>query len=149
MMTLTARISDYGTTTYTESVHQHDRNVTVIFEGIDLPEKYEVHFANQKERGISVACVGSATGVKIPDPLLSTGDYVYGWVCIVDDDTGCEARYEIVIPVIPRPVPIPIQTSTEDIPIITNYDLNADEENLSFTGYFNGIIDQNKEEAED
>jgi hypothetical protein len=147
-MVLVAQIYDRESTTYTESVYQHDKNVTLVFQGVDLPEKYEVIFSDRKERGISISCEGNGvSGVLIPDQLLSTGDYVYAWVCETDEETGRMTRCPVVIPVIPRPVPIPIQKgSGEDVPIITNYDIDPENENLSFTGYFNNILDNNKEE---
>lgn len=144
-MILQARIFENSSTTYTDSLHQHDKNVTLVFDGIDLPEKYEVHFSNVKERGISVACEGSSTGVKIPDALLSTGEYVYAWVCDAGESTGNGVVYTVVIPVIPRPMPVPVQISSGSEPIITNYEVHADEEDLSFTGYINGLIEKDKE----
>lgn len=144
-MILQARIFENSSTTYTESLYQHDKNVTLVFDGIDLPGKYEVHFSNEKERGISVSCEGDTTGVKIPDALLSTGEYVYAWVCDAGESTGNGVVYTVVIPVIPRPVPVPVQISSGSEPIITNYEVNADEENLTFTGYINGLIERDKE----
>lgn len=145
-MTLQAEIYQSSSTTYTKSLYQHDKNVTLVFDGIDLPAEYEVHFSNEKERGISVACKGSANGVVIPNALLSTGQYVYAWLCDVGAATGTGGQFMVVIPVIPRPVPIPVQTSSEQVPIITNYEIDADDENLSFTGYFNNVLNNSLEE---
>lgn len=146
-MTLQAEIFENNTTTYTKSLYQHDKNVTLVFDGIDLPEKYEVHFSNFKdEQNISVSYIGTPEGVKIPDVLLSTGHYVYVWVCDAGTDTGKGTMFQVVIPVIPRPVAIPIQTST--VPIITDYTITSEDENLSFTGILNDLLDQNKEPEE-
>ena len=147
-MTLQAEIFENNSTTYTKSLYQHDKNVTLVFEGIDLPEKYTVHFSNYKDAGnISISYVGTAEGVKIPDELLSTGHYVYAWVCGGEGDTGENTIYQVVIPVIPRPAPIPVQTST--VPIITDYEITADDENLSFTGILNDLIQNNIEVEEE
>lgn len=144
-MTLQATIFENNSITYTKSLYQHDKNVTLVFDGIDLPEKYEVHFSNYKDdRNISVSLIGTAKGVLIPDALLSTGHYVYVWVVDAGTETGKGTIYTVVIPVIPRPMPIPVQEST--VPIITNYEIEADGENLSFTGILNDIMKDNIEE---
>ena len=57
---------------------------------------------------------------------------MYVWVVDAGTETGKGTIYTVVIPVIPRPMPIPVQEST--VPIITNYEIEADGENLSFTG---------------
>ena len=144
-MTLVAQLYDQESMAYTESVYQHDKNVTMVFEGADLPEKYEVIFSDRKDRGISIACEGTGSGVLIPNELLSTGEYVYAWVRLVNEDEKTTV-YSVTIPVIPRPVPIPVQTSTDTIPIITNYEIDPEDENLSFTGVFNDILNNSKEE---
>ena len=145
-MILQAEIYESNSTTYTKSVYQHDKNVTLVFEGIDLPVKYEVHFSNQKDSGISVSREGTESGVPIPDELLSTGEYVYAWVCDADESTGVNVSFTVVIPVIPRPISIPVGSGGSDIPIITGYEVNPEEENLSFTGYMNKILNDSKEE---
>ena len=139
-MTLQAEIYGSSSTTYTQSVYQHDKNVTLVFDGIDLPEKYEVHFSNQKDSGISVACEGTSSGVLIPDALLSTGDYVYAWVCDSDEATGTNCRYMVVIPVIPRPAPVPVQIVHDSSGEKWEYEINADDENLTFINSPDGML---------
>lgn len=139
-MTIQAQIFSNNSTTYTQSLYQHDRNVTLVFEGIDLPGKYEVHFSNQKDSGISVACEGSSSGVVIPDALLSTGEYVYAWVCEKDEETGFTCQFMVVIPVIPRPVPVPIQVVHDGSDEKWEFEVNADEENLTFINSPDGMI---------
>lgn len=143
-MVIDAVITDTNSTIYTESVYQHDKNVTLVIEGIDLPESYEVHFSNEKERGISVACEGDASGVQIPDELLSTGSYVYAWVCMVESTTGRYAKCGIVIPVIPRPVPIPVTRVEGDF----KYRIDESEEDLEFFGKPNEMLIPNIEPEE-
>ena len=142
-MILEAVIYEDSTTTYTKSLYQHDKNVTLVFEGIDLPEKYEVHFSNQKERGISVACEGTKTGVLIPDALLSTGEYVYAWVCNSGNTAGSDTVFMVVIPVIPRPTPVPVQISHEDT---FDYRIDENSEDLAFFGSPNDMLTPNIEE---
>lgn len=145
-MTIEAKIYEQNSMTYTKSLHQHDKNVTLIFTGIDLPETYEVHFSNQKERGISVACEGDNTGVLIPDELLSTGEYVYAWVCNMagKDIDNTATLYTVVIPVIPRPIPVKGSSSSDGK---IKYSVDEDEENVNFlNSMFNRAIDPNIEE---
>ena len=147
-MTLAVDISNTGSTVYTESVYQHDKNVTIVFEGADLPDEYEVIFSNTKDRGISVSCEGTPAGVLIPDELLSTGEYVYVWVRLVsssEEKTEKSTVASVTIPVIPRPVPISVG-STSTKPIINRYEIHPDEEDLEFTGYMNHIINHDMEE---
>lgn len=143
-MTIDAVIYESSSMTYTKSLYQHDKNVTLVFKGIDLPETYEVHFSNDKERGISVACEGDSSGVKIPDELLSTGSYVYAWVCKVENEMGKSTSFEVVIPVIPRPIPIPV-TKVE-----TGFKYRIDEgsEDLAFFGAANNMLIPNIEPEE-
>ena len=138
-MTIQAEIFNNNSTTYTQSLYQHDKNVTLVFNGIDLPAKYEVQFSNQKDSGISIACEGTSSGVVIPDALLSTGEYVYAWVCEKDEETGSACQFMVVIPVIPRPVPVPMQVihdGSEEL----EYEINADDENLTFINSPNGML---------
>ena len=150
-MVLQAEIFENNSTTYTKSLYQHDKNVTLVFDGIDLPRRYEVHFANDKEgRSISVARVGDQNGVKIPDELLSTGYYVYAWVCDTGESTGSGTVYSIVIPVIPRPIPVPVEYAEAE-PCDKDhfaYEVDPDEENLTFitSATMNGAITPNIEE---
>lgn len=142
-MILNVDISDRSAMQYTESVYQHDKNVTIVLTGDDLPEKYEIVFSNQKERGISIACEGTPAGVVIPDALLSTGDYVYAWVRTGNEtDKDYYTLCSITIPVIPRPVPIPVQTSSETE---FKYRIDAENEDLEFFGKPNEMLIPNIE----
>ena len=133
-MTLQAEIyNEANSTTYTKSVYQHDKNVTLIFDGIDLPEKYEVHFANDKDGSISVACEGSDSGVMIPDELLSTGSYVYAWVYDTGEESGKAVVYEICIPVIPKPIPVHTASASSSGKI--DYHIDEEDENLVSGNY--------------
>lgn len=132
-MTLIAKITEPRSTVYTNSVYQHDRNVTLVIEGIDLTDNYEVFFSDRKEGSISVSVPGKAEGVVVPDALLSTGEYIYAWVIEPDESAGKETLCMVTIPVIPRPVPIPVNGSSSGGGSI-KYEVDPDEENLIFKG---------------
>lgn len=141
-MTINAVIYESNSTTYTKSLYQYDKNVTLVFNGIDLPEKYEVHFSNEKDGG-SISCVriGTSNGVMIPNELLSTGKYVYAWVCGESDKSGVSTIFQVAIPVIPRPIPVSAQnTSSGDsdgCDCMAHYQIDEDDENLTFLGKTN------------
>ena len=131
-MKLEAKIYESNSMTYTKSLHQHDKNVTLVFDGVDLPEKFEVHFANERDGGVSIVCEGSDSGVLIPDALLSTGAYVYAWVYDTGEVSGKGVVYEICIPVIPRS--IPVHTTSEGGGGKINYHVDEEDENLIIDG---------------
>lgn len=136
-MKLEAKIYESNSMTYTKSLYQHDKNVTLVFDGVDLPEKFEVHFANEKDGGISIVCEGKDSGVLIPDALLSTGAYVYAWVYDTGETSGRGVVYEICIPVIPRS--IPIHTNSENDGKI-NYRIDEADENLVINGVTRNLL---------
>ena len=145
-MTIDAKIYASNSMTYTRSLYQHDKNVTLVFDGIDLPSKYEVQFSNEPDgQGISVSCEGDSAGVLIPDELLSTGKYVYAWVCNTEEETGRFTVCPIVIPVIPRPVPIPVGGSSGSGKF--KYEVDEDTENVTFlNALINRAMEPNIEE---
>lgn len=120
-----------GTTkTYTKTAMQYDKGQILKFIGIKLPETFEVHFSNNKDNGLASTVVGTENYVAIPDAYFETGEYVYAWVYDEHDVTFAKTDYkveneilteeqidpvtytkgttlyEVVIPVIRRPVKI-------------------------------------------
>ena len=131
-MNLEAKIYESNSMTYTKSLYQYDKNVTLVFNGVDLPEKFEVHFANERDGGVSIVVEGKDSGVLIPDALLSTGAYVYAWVYDTGEISGRAVVYEICIPVIPRS--IPIHTNSEGGSGKIDYHIDEEDENLIIDG---------------
>ena len=122
------------TKVYTKSAHQFDKGQKLIVTGIALPETFEVHISNQREGGMAYSVIGSAEGVYIPDAMFMSGEYVYAWLyATAENEEGSskgydvdpeqetiqeeevasrviqegETVYEIVIPVIRKPVQLP------------------------------------------
>ena len=142
-MILEATFNDDSTIVYTKSVYQYSGNATLVVHGLDLPASYEVHFSNDKERGISVICEGDPTGVIVPNELLSTGAYVYAWFnCAAKDSFSNGTQCTVVIPVIPRPIPVH-STSIGDGDF--KYRIDEDEEDLEFFGKPNQMLIPNIE----
>ncbi len=84
------------------SLYQYDYGQRLLFENVELPQAYEVHFSNS-ESGESITVIGTLTGVDIPDELLLTGDPIYLWVFLHSDIDDGETKYSGVINVIKRP----------------------------------------------
>ena len=129
-----AAFNNGETRTYTKSAHQFDKGQKLIVTGIAFPDTFEIHMSNQREGGMAYSCKGNAEGILIPDALFVSGDYIYAWLYATatdgsgsargyddwDDDesihevevgTGVihegETVYEIIIPVVRRPVQLP------------------------------------------
>lgn len=85
----------------TEPLVQYDYGQTMVFEGFDLPEVYEVHFSNCKD-GISTTQLGNADGVAIPDMYLQSGQTVYAWLFLHEGAEDGKTVFIIQIPVVKR-----------------------------------------------
>ena len=97
---------------------QYDYGQHLIFEGVELPEAYEVHFSNHEE-GASKTVIGDPTGVDIPNEFLLSGDPIYVWIYLHVGDSDGETEYSGIISVIKRAKPTdipptPVQQSAID-----------------------------------
>lgn len=75
-----ANFSEGCMKTYTKTLFQHDKGQRLKFEGVEYPDKSEVHFSNTEKDGVSFAVTIVDDTVKIPDTFLATGEYVYAWL---------------------------------------------------------------------
>lgn len=89
----------------TRTIWQYDYGMVLKFAGLNLPQAYTVHFANEKLSGNALMQVGGADGVAIPDALLLTGKPVYAWVYLHTGVDDGETVYMVTIPVTARPQP--------------------------------------------
>lgn len=127
-MAIIAAFREGMTKVYTKSAHQYDKGQKLIITGIQLPSNYEVHISNEKDKGFAAPLIGDLEGVFIPDAFFMSGDYVYVWVYAIEKEsapaydvdpeqvlipeeeneeggvTSGASVYEIVIPVIRRPI---------------------------------------------
>ena len=76
---------------------QYDDDQVLVFDDLDLPAQYEVHFGNHRETGRAEVRIGTAEGVKIPKRLLATGKTVYAWLYL-----NFATRKLVIIPVLRR-----------------------------------------------
>ena len=101
------------TKTYTKSVYQYDKNQRLTFIGIPLPNYFQVHFSVDKDDGIGTIHRATPAGIVIPDEYLAIGKYIRCWIYIQDEEEGSGTRYEITIPVIPKPAGVVAQSISE------------------------------------
>lgn len=85
----------------TRALTQYDRGQMLVLEGFDLPEEYEVHFANSVSEK-ATAVIGNVNGVKIPDKYLKTGENIIAWLYTRSGIYSGESAYTIYIPVLKR-----------------------------------------------
>ena len=83
---------------YAEPLTQGDYGQKLVFEGVDLPQAYEVHFSNTPD-GMSKSYPGDNTGVSVPDEFLQSGEPVYIWVFLHQTEDDGRTVYVGYIPV--------------------------------------------------
>ena len=90
---------------WTDTCFQWDYGQIMKFDGLTLPEAYEVHFSNVAVGGNSVTQIGGEDGVTIPDQFFTSGNTVYAWVYLHDGEDDGETVYSVTIPIKKRPKP--------------------------------------------
>lgn len=105
MLNVVVAAFDNNMSAKTDSIWQYDYGQILQITGIDLPEAYEVHFANLPYTGKTITQIGTADGVSIPDCLLRNGLGVYAFIFLHEGANDGETRYDIIIPVKSRPEP--------------------------------------------
>lgn len=103
----------------TAPLFQWDYGQILKFENIDLPDAFEVHFSNTPSIGAARIQIGENGQVLIPDGYLATGQTIYVWIFLHEEDADGETEYMVTIPVIQRPVPAGPAPSPEEQNVIT------------------------------
>lgn len=85
---------------------------TLQFEGLDLPEAYQVDFSNFEFCGASIPRVGGADGVAVPVEVLTSGRNVYAFIWVQDETSGAR-YYRATVRVVPGPAPDPDESPEE------------------------------------
>lgn len=75
---------------------QYDNGQVLVFDGVDLPSSYEVHFSNCEYSDAKIR-IGNAQGVEIPDEYLLTGLPIYVWVVLHEDLLDSEVEFKGMI----------------------------------------------------
>lgn len=93
-------------------LYQYDYGQSMEFVGFDLPDTFEVHFANQFQ-GDAITQIAIDNVVTIPDMMLTSGANVYSWIVLHEGEEDGETIFYIEIPVIQRAEP----TDDEPTPV--------------------------------
>lgn len=113
---ITAKFCSGATQTWTEEAWQYDYGQVLQFDGLDLPDAYQVHFSNTPLTGETITQIGGADGVTVPDQYFTGGETIYAWVYLHEGEDDGETVYMVTIPVKKRPqpsddVPTPVEQS--------------------------------------
>lgn len=86
--------------TITRPLTQYDYGQVLMFDGVTLPEAYEVVFSNSDmSDAVGKSQIGDSEGVTIPDEFLTNGQPVYAWLFLHETGTDGRTVYKIKIPV--------------------------------------------------
>lgn len=106
--------------TVTRPLTQYDYGQILLFDGITLPEAYEVVFSNDDMNGATgKSQIGNSNGVTIPDEFLTTGLTVFAWLFLHEEATDGRTVYKIKIPVRRRAEDVTNPPSEEEITSVT------------------------------
>lgn len=105
-------------TTTTVPRHQWDYGQLLRFAGtIDLPNVYEVHFANEGQPE-AARILSDGSPVAIPDKLFQTGADILAWVYVHTEAEDGETVYRARIPVIARAKPEDYEPTPTEVGIV-------------------------------
>jgi len=122
---VTATFGSGCTSVTTENLYQYDYGQILKFEGIELPDAFEVHFSNSsRAEDTAKTQIGTTTEdgvstVSIPDEYLTTGKYIYAFIYLHSAENDGETEYMVTIPVRKRPSINPEPVTPEEQSVIT------------------------------
>lgn len=90
-------------------LYQYNYGMKLKIVGVDLPDAYEVDFANDIS-GQSITQIGGADGVAIPSQFFTPGQAIYCWLRVHPTQDSGVTTATIVVPISPR------ATITDDEP---------------------------------
>lgn len=102
---ITAKFCNNKKSAWADEQWQWDYGQILQFEGLELPDAYEVHFSNIAIGGESITQIGNADGVTIPDQFFVSGETIYAWVYLHQGEDDGETEYSVTIPIKKRPQP--------------------------------------------
>jgi len=99
--------------------YRYDQGQVLMVRGVkNLPDFYEVHFANEGSTADATPLIGTADGVTIPDTYFQSGATIYAYIYVHDEATDGTTVYKVTIPIINRARPANVEPSPEDADII-------------------------------
>lgn len=81
---------------------QYDYGQVLKIAGLDLPEAFEVHFANTGDT-TTITQIAQNGIVEIPDQFFRSSKQINAYIFLHDGETDGETEYKITIGVLPRP----------------------------------------------
>ena len=81
---------------------QYDYGQVLKIAGLDLPEAFEVHFANTGDT-TTITQIAQNGVVEIPDQFFTSSKQINAYIFLHDGETDGETEYKITIGVLPRP----------------------------------------------
>lgn len=103
-MTNITTIKFCGRLAQSAALYQYDYGQRLVFQNIELPPTYEVHFANDGDTE-TITMLGDGDGVLVPDELLLTGKNIKAYIYLHAGEDDGETEYCATIPVAVRPEP--------------------------------------------
>lgn len=102
----------------TSVLYQYNYGNILVFEGIEnLPEYFEVHFANKGDETTRTQ-IGHDGQVEIPDEYLETGKQIIAYIYLHETAADGETVYKTIIPVRNREEPSDVQPTPEQQDVI-------------------------------
>lgn len=97
----------------TSVLYQYNYGNILVFEGIEnLPEYFEVHFANKGDETTRTQ-IGHDGQVEIPNEYLETGKQIVAYIYLHETAADGETVYKVLIPVRDREEPEDVQPTPE------------------------------------
>ena len=81
---------------------QYDYGQVLRIAGLDLPDAFEVHFANAGDT-TTITQIAQNGVVEIPDQFFTSSKQINAYIFLHDGETDGETEYKITIGVLPRP----------------------------------------------
>ena len=107
-MTNITTIKFCGRLAQSAALYQYDYGQRLVFQNIELPQTYEVHFANDGDTE-TITMLGDGDGVLVPDELLLTGKNIKAYIYLHAGEDDGETEYCATIPVAARPEPSDVE----------------------------------------
>ena len=97
----------------TPSIYRYNYGNILVFDGIEnLPEYFEVHFANRGDK-TTTQWLGQDGQVEIPNDYLETGKQIVAYIYLHETAADGETVYKVLIPVRDREEPEDVQPTPE------------------------------------
>ena len=99
--------------------YRYDQGQILVVKGVpNLPDFFEVHFANEGDSADATPLIGTPDGVTIPDSYFQSGKTVLAYIYVHDEATDGTTVYKVTIPIINRARTANIDPDPEQADII-------------------------------